>query len=159
MTGKSVVKLTANFERNIESIDQFLLEAEATHAFDALLDELTETIIPNLERFSDIGRPFLDRPVRSVEVANGVEAVRNRLKIISNGGELREYIFTDYLVLYASCGETVYLLSISAIGSSRLTFNRFGLRRSCRYFSDIYDRACKYENMIDIRTVLDFIKC
>ncbi|HYD59079.1 MAG TPA: type II toxin-antitoxin system RelE/ParE family toxin [Noviherbaspirillum sp.] len=112
MTRKSVVKLTANFERNLESIDQFLLEAEATHAFDALLDELTETIIPNLEHFPDIGRPFLDRPARSVEAANGVAAVRKQLEIITNAGDLREYIFTDYLVLYASCGDTVYLLSI-----------------------------------------------
>lgn len=113
MTRKSVVKLTANFERNLESIDQFLPEAEAKHTFDALLDELAETIIPNLERFPDMGRPFLGRPSRSVEVANGVEAVRNRLETVVGGGDLREYVFTDYLVLYASCGDTVYLLSIT----------------------------------------------
>jgi plasmid stabilization system protein ParE len=107
-----VVKLTANFERNLESIDQFLLEAEAAHAFDVLLDALAETIIPNLERFPDIGRPFLDRPARSVEASNGLDALRNRLDTITKGGELREYLFADYLVLYASGGDTIYLLSI-----------------------------------------------
>lgn len=108
----SVIKFTANFERNLESIDQFLLEAEAPHAFDALLDQLAETIIPNLERFPDIGRPFLSRSYRSVEVANGVETIRSRLEGIGEGADLREYIFSDYLALYASSGDTAYLLSI-----------------------------------------------
>ncbi len=112
MTRKSIVKLTASFERNLESIDQFLLEAEAAHAFDALLDALAETIIPNLERFPDIGRSFLNRPARSVEVVNGIKTLRNRLETLTEGSELREYIFSDYLVLYANCSDTIYLLSI-----------------------------------------------
>lgn len=112
VTRKIAVKLTANFERNIESIEQFLLEAEATQAFDALLDELADTIIPNLERFPDMGRAFLNRPARSVEVKNGLDALRNRLETIAATGELREYLFADYLVLYANIADTTYLLSI-----------------------------------------------
>ena len=42
------VKLTANFERNLADIEAFLIEAEAPQAFDALLDELARTTIPNL---------------------------------------------------------------------------------------------------------------
>lgn len=102
------VKLTANFEHNLEAIGAFLVEAEAAQAYGALLDELLDTIIPNLERFPDIGRPFLDRPVRSVEVANGAKRLRKKL----HGGELREYLLTDYLLLYARYEDLVYLLSI-----------------------------------------------
>ena len=40
MTAKHTVKLTANFERNLEELEAFLVEAGAPHAFDALLDEL-----------------------------------------------------------------------------------------------------------------------
>ena len=54
MTAKTLVKFTANFERNLEEIDAFLLQAEAPQAFDALLDELSDTVIPNLERFSGL---------------------------------------------------------------------------------------------------------
>lgn len=111
---KVVVKLTANFERNLDSIDQFLLNTDAAHAFDALLDELAETIIPNLERFPDIGRPFLSRHARSVESTNALDALHNKLDAIAKDGELREYFFSDYLVLYASHGNTIYLLSIQA---------------------------------------------
>ena len=35
MTSRITVKLTANFERNLADIEQFLLEAEAPQAFDS----------------------------------------------------------------------------------------------------------------------------
>jgi hypothetical protein len=38
VTAKTLVKFTANFERNLYVIDTFLLQAEAPNAFDALLD-------------------------------------------------------------------------------------------------------------------------
>lgn len=112
MAQKTVVKLTANFENNLDSIDKFLLEADATQAFDALLDELADTIISNLERFPDIGRPFLDTSARSIEGANALDDLRNKLDAVAKGGELREYVFSDYLVLYVRCDSTIYLLSI-----------------------------------------------
>ncbi|MDB5842242.1 MAG: hypothetical protein JWQ23_4194 [Herminiimonas sp.] len=57
MTGKYHVKLTANFERNLEEVEAFLLDADAPQAFDALLDELMETVIPTLEHFPDCHFP------------------------------------------------------------------------------------------------------
>lgn len=108
MTKKIIVKLTANFKCNLESIETFLTEAEAPRAYDALLDELLFTVIPNLERFPDMGRSFLERPTRSIEVLNAVTALQAKLR----DGELREYLLPDYLVLYAHYDETVYLLSI-----------------------------------------------
>jgi plasmid stabilization system protein ParE len=105
---KTVVTLTANFERNLESIEIFLAEVEAQHAYDVLLDELFFTVIPNLEQFPDIGRPFMNRPVKSIEAVNAVTALQAKL----GNGELREYLLPDYLVLYARDAETVYLLSI-----------------------------------------------
>lgn len=48
---KPVVKFTSNFERNLEGIELFLTEVELPQAFDGLLDELLETVIPNLQRF------------------------------------------------------------------------------------------------------------
>ena len=108
MTKKIIVKLTANFERNLESIEAFFVEAEAQPAYEALLDALLFTVIPNLERFPDMGRSFMNRPARSVEVINAVTALQAKLQ----NGELREYLLSDYLVLYARYGETIYLLSI-----------------------------------------------
>ena len=108
MTNKIIVQVTANFERNLESIETFLVEAGAQRAYDALLDELLFTVISNLERFPDMGRSFMNRPVRSVEVTNAVRVLQAKLQ----NGALREYLLSDYLVLYARYNETIYLLSI-----------------------------------------------
>jgi plasmid stabilization system protein ParE len=112
VVSRHLVKLTANFERNLEEAERFLLEADAPQAFDALLDELTDTVIPNLERFPRMGRLFFERPARSVEARNGIEALTRRLKAIATDGEIREYVMSHYLLLYARFDDTVYLLSI-----------------------------------------------
>ena len=112
MTAHHTVKLTANFERNLEEVEVFLSEAETPQAFDALLGELTETVIPNLERYPGMGRLFLERPARSVEVANGIDRLTRQLDAIAKDGEVREYVMTHYLLLYAHIGGAVYLLSI-----------------------------------------------
>ena len=112
MTTLANVKLTANFELNLSELETFLVEAEAPHAFDALLDELTETVIPNLERFPGLGRLFLERPARSVEVTNGIARLTAQLGSMATDGELREYVMTHHLLLYARIKDTVYLLSI-----------------------------------------------
>jgi hypothetical protein len=112
VTAKTLVKFTANFERNLEAIDVFWLQAEAPHAFDALLDELSDTVIPNLERFPGLGRLFLERPARSVEVSNGMTRLTKRLNALAKDAELREYVMTHYLLLYARIKGVVYLLSI-----------------------------------------------
>ncbi|MBI3713295.1 MAG: type II toxin-antitoxin system RelE/ParE family toxin [Burkholderiales bacterium] len=105
---KIVVKLSANFERNLDSIEQFLKELEAPQEFDALLDELEKTTIPNLERFQEIGRPFMKRTIRSVEASNHINVLLKKL----GDGDLREYVISDYLILYARYEAVIYLLSI-----------------------------------------------
>ena len=113
MAKKPLVKFTANFERNLEGIELFLTEAEAPQAFDGLLDELLETVIPNLERFPEMGRPFLARQPRSVETTNALAALRAKLLALTTDPEaLREYVLKDYLLLYAQIDGTIYLLSI-----------------------------------------------
>jgi len=77
-------------------------------AYDALLDDLLGTVIPNLERFPEMGRDFLTRSAGSVEVAQGVEGLLASRAI----QHVREYILPPYLLLYATAERTVYLLSI-----------------------------------------------
>jgi len=112
VTRRYTVKLTANFERSLEEVETFLLEAEAPQAFDTLLAELTDIVIPNLERFPGMGRSFLERPARSVEAVNGIDRLTREMGAITKDGELREYVMTHYLLLYARIEGTIYLLSI-----------------------------------------------
>ena len=113
MTKKLVVKLTANFERNLADIERFLTAADAPRAYDDLLNELLTTVIPNLERFPGMGRPFLSRIARSVETANALEVLRAKLSTLTPDLEgVPEYIMDSYLVLYAQIGESIHLLAI-----------------------------------------------
>ena len=111
-TEQHVVKVTRNFERNLEDIERFLEESDATSAFDLLLDELTDTVAPNLGSFPKMGRPFLDRPALSIEATNRVEELRTQLDDLGSSSDIREYVLSHYLVLYAVTETKVYLLSI-----------------------------------------------
>lgn len=113
MAKNLVVKLTANFERNLADIEHFLTDADAPQAFDALLDALLDTVIPNLQRFPGMGRPFLNRTVGSVEATNALNALRTQLEaLLAEPDGLREYVMDHYLVLYAQIQGTIHLLSI-----------------------------------------------
>lgn len=113
MARKTVVRLTANFERNLEEMERFLTDAQVPSAFDSLLDELLETVIPNLERFPDIGRPFGRRQAGSLEAANALGALGGKLASAAMAADaIREYVMKHYLLLYAAAGGTIYLLSI-----------------------------------------------
>ena len=112
MTARHTAKLTANFEHNLAEIEAFLLEADIPQAFDVLLNELTDTVIPDLERFPGIGRLFFERPSRSIEAGNGIARLAKQLDVIAADGELGEYVTAHYLLLYAQIEGTIYLLSI-----------------------------------------------
>ena len=115
MATRHMVKLTANFERNLEEAEAFLNAAYAPQAFDALIDELLDTVVPNLERFPGMGRLFFERPTRSIEASNAIRAIKRKLKSLTSlakDDEIREYVMSHYLLLYARFDNTIYLLSI-----------------------------------------------
>lgn len=103
------VELTASFLERLESTEAFLAEADAAFAFDALLDELRTTVIPNLRRFPRIGRRYLAHPTQSAEGLALLAALPAGVP-----DALREYLHGDYLMLYAlaEADATVYLLTI-----------------------------------------------
>ena len=54
------VELAASFLACLESIEIFLTEADAAHAYDDLLTMLRAEVIPNLRRFPHMGHRYLD---------------------------------------------------------------------------------------------------
>ena len=107
------VELTASFLERLDTIEAFLVEADAGIAFDNLLAELRATVIPNLQRFPRIGRRYLTNPPQSTEALAQLAALPD-----GAAGALREYLHGDYLMLYtvedasAEAKSSVYLLSI-----------------------------------------------
>jgi len=103
------VELTASFLERLDAVESFLTEADAAFAFDDLLAGLRATVIPNLARFPRIGRRYLDNPPQSAEALAQLAALP-----AGASGALREYLHSDYLILYAAmeAEAAVYLLSI-----------------------------------------------
>ncbi len=116
------VELTANFLQRLDGVEAFLAEADAGPAFDRLVAELRETVIPNLGRFPLIGRRYLDDPPQSAEALAQLAALP-----AGAADALREYVHGDYLMLYCAVDSatTVYLLSIRH--HRELSFDFMGL--------------------------------
>lgn len=106
---RPTVQIARNFERNLEEIESFLLERDGLSEWYALLERLFDRIIPNLQRFPDMGVDFLSRQPGSAEGILRREELRSRLK---KSTVIREYISGDYLLLYAVRKDQVILLSI-----------------------------------------------
>lgn len=105
---RCTVRITANFEANLDTIERFLATAGAPAAYDALLDDITEQVIPALETHPDIGRLFLERAAHSVEGTQRLKQLASRLGAVV----LREYLAGNFLILYGVQEKAVYLLSI-----------------------------------------------
>jgi plasmid stabilization system protein ParE len=112
MATNPTVKLTANFELTLAKIEEFLLQQESSEFFDKLLDDLTDTVLPNLERFPHIGRSFLGVRAGSAETTQALGKLRLQLTSLGEAIDLREYVMQDYLVLYLVASGGIYLLSI-----------------------------------------------
>lgn len=106
------VELTANFERSLDAIDAFWQECGAPHAYDDLLAELLQTVIPNLEQHPRFGRDFLARACGSIQARTRVARLRTRLRRIDPAAEIREYLSGGYPMLYALTGTTISLPAI-----------------------------------------------
>ena len=103
------VELAASFLERLESIEAFLVEADAGFAFDDLLAELRATVIPNLRRFPRMGRRYLANPPQSAEALALLAAMP-----AGTPDALRQYLHGDCLVIYVAMDaqKTVVLLSI-----------------------------------------------
>lgn len=89
------VKLTASFLSSLESIEAFLTEADADRLYVNLLIQLRGEIIPNLRRFPNMGRLYLDNPPQSAEALSLLASLPP-----GTATKLRVYLAGDYLILY-----------------------------------------------------------
>ena len=109
MASASTVRLTANFESNLDSTRAFLEGQGATAAFPALLDDLFDRVLPNLERFPEIGIDFLARAPQSREGLARLDRLKAQL---GEQVRLRECTAGDYLIPYAVRRSNLHLLAI-----------------------------------------------
>ncbi len=103
------VLVTANFERNLEEIREFLASMGAASAFEALTDRLASELIPTLEQFPKLGADFTARAPLSLD---GQALFERLVKLAGASSELRQLIEGDFVLLYLVRGDSIFLLSI-----------------------------------------------
>jgi len=103
------VRVTRNFSRNLDGIEDFLREADSSDAFAALLDDLFGKVIPSLETYPDLGVDFFGHRASSREALAQTTELRRR---VGPHTSLRELIRGDYLLLYARRNQELFLLAI-----------------------------------------------
>lgn len=109
------IRYTENFTANLREIAAFWDEREYPAGFDALLAELRSPVIPNLTHHPRMGRHFRNRQPQSVDSLARVRKMNEMLETMGARGEVaevREYVMTDYLLLYLLSGTTIHLLAI-----------------------------------------------
>ena len=109
MAGARSVHVTQNFDRNLAAIRDFLSAAGASAAFGDLVERLASEVIPNLQRYPDLGADFLARAPLS---ADGLALFEGVVKAAGPGSHVRQLIDGDYLILYLVRGDTIHLLAI-----------------------------------------------
>lgn len=103
------VRVTANFRRNLARVEAFLDSAGASEEFEKLLRILSAEIVPDLERFPEIGADFLGRAPLSVD---GKALFAKVAKLLEPEDSLRQLVRGDYILLYALRKEAIYLLAV-----------------------------------------------
>ena len=109
------VRSTENFTANLQEIAAFWDDREYPAGFDTLLAELAKPVIPNLMRHPRMGRDFFARQPQSVDSLARVQKMEAMLQTLgtrSASAEVREYVMTDYLLLYLLSDTTIHLLAI-----------------------------------------------
>lgn len=109
------IRYTDNIKANLQGIEAFWEECQFPNGFDRLVDELSEPVIANLKRHPRLGRNFLQRQTQSIDTQARLDKLKALLATLDTDtehAEIREYVMTDYLLLYALVGDVMYLLAI-----------------------------------------------
>lgn len=112
------VEVATSFIKCLESIDDFLAEADASYAYDSLLTMLRAEVIPNLRRFPNMGSRYLEQPPRSVEA----------LALLADmppdaADSLRTFLVGDILILYVVNDARRIIALLSILHHRQLSFD------------------------------------
>ena len=118
------IRETANYAANLDDIETYWDACDFPEGHHKLLNELATTTLANLQNHPRMGRSLLQRQPASVRAqasAAQLQALLRTLNTATHTADIREYVMTDYLLLYALTGDTIDLLAIKH--HKQLAFN------------------------------------
>lgn len=94
-------------------IERYWNRVDQAQSFLRLVEAIDRTVIRLLRRFPAIGRRFFNSMPDTVDALLALEEL---VEVTQSGGarqgELHEYLFDDYVLLYLLSGDTVTFLSL-----------------------------------------------
>jgi len=105
------IRSTANFSANLDSIEAFWDACEFPEGHGKLLAELASSTLAHLQNHPRMGRDFLRRQSESIDAQARLQKLRTQGATTLNA-EIREYVMSDYLLLYALADDVIHLLAI-----------------------------------------------
>ena len=109
------IRETANYAANLDDIETYWDDCDFPESNEKMLKELATTTLANLQNHPRMGRNFLQRQATSIRAKTRAQKLQTLLRTLNTdteNAEIREYVMTDYLLLYALTGDTIYLLAI-----------------------------------------------
>jgi hypothetical protein len=101
------VVVTQQFKNNLDRISSWFDERGSAATVDELLRDLDERVTPLLRVTPRVGRPFREATSLSPESQFVLERLMARL----GGSELRQWVRTDFVLLYLVTPRTVFLVA------------------------------------------------
>jgi plasmid stabilization system protein ParE len=115
---RATIRISGDFDARIMDIERYWNRVDRPESFERLAQAIETKVTPLLERFPAIGRrlpDLADPPLVGEERGEAPHVVD------ASGGQLHEYLFGDYCLLYRLRGNTVTFLSIRHM--KELAFN------------------------------------
>jgi plasmid stabilization system protein ParE len=106
---RATIRISGDFDARITDIERYWNRVDRPESFERLAQAIETKVTPLLERFPAIGRRLPDVIDPSLAGENRAEAAH---VVDAGGGQLHEYLFGDYCLLYRLRGNTVTFLSI-----------------------------------------------
>ena len=109
------IRSTANFSVNLDSIEAFWDACEFPEGHGKLLAELASSTLVHLQNHPRMGRDFLQRQAESIDAQARLQKLDTLLRTqgaSTPNAEIREYVMSDYLLLYALADDVIHLLAI-----------------------------------------------
>jgi hypothetical protein len=108
---KSVtIRISGEFDARLTDIERYWSRRACPENFRRLIASIREQVMPLLKRFPAIGRRFFNTRPDTVDALLALEDLSDASH--RERGELHEYLFDDYVLLYSLSNDCMVFLSI-----------------------------------------------
>ncbi|WP_061179439.1 type II toxin-antitoxin system RelE/ParE family toxin [Caballeronia pedi] len=110
---RATIRISSDFDARLTDIERYWNRVNEPKSFLRLIEAIDKKVIPLLQRFPALGRRLLNSKPDTVDALLAIEEIAEMTKAGGvRQGELHEYVFDNYVLLYLLSGDAVTFLSL-----------------------------------------------